>query len=394
MKKYILSFFLFLISFLFIPNVLAKETVRIYLFHSDTCPHCAQEKELLKSLEKKYDYIEVYQYEVGDIESQNLIAQVFDALDYKTTSVPFTVIGSKYFTGYNTNVGFQIEDAIRYYGNFKHKDVVGEILGIVPPFVGEENPNGELTGNIEVPILGEVDPKAVSLPILAVILGFIDGLNPCAMWILIFLISIMLGMHNRKKMWILGLTFLGTSALVYLLFMVAWLNIALKMNQIVWLRMLIALIALIAGVINVNSYLKTTDDGCTVTDDKKRKKIMESIRKFTSEKSFILAILGIMSLAFLVNLLELACSAGLPLLFTQVLSLNQLSTIQYGFYIFLYIFFFLIDDLVIFMIAMFTLKVTGISTKYTKWSHLIGGIIMIIIAALMILKPEWLMFNF
>lgn len=101
-----------------------------------------------------------------------------------------------------------------------------------------------------------------------------------------------------------------------------------------------------------------------------------------------------MGLAFIVNLIELACSAGLPLLFTQILAINDLSKFMYALNIGIYIFFFLIDDLIIFIIAMITFKVTGISTKYTKYSHLIGGIIMLLISILMIFKPEWLMFNF
>ena len=397
MKKYIFSFLLFLAVLILPSKVLAKETVRLYLFYLDTCPHCAQEKELLKDLEKKYNNLEIYLYECSEIISENslLYDKVSTQLDIeKKGSYPLTVIGSKYFIGYNDNVGYQIEDTIRYYSNFHHKDIVGEILEIVPIFEGEENPEGELTGNIKVPLLGEVDPKKVSIPLLAIIIGFIDGFNPCAMWVLIFLISIMLTMKNRKKMWILGLTFLGTSAFVYFLFMVAWLNIAIKMKEVAILRMIIALIALIAGTINLNNFFKTEESGCTVTDNKKRRKIMEKIRKFTSEKSLILAIIGMMGLAFTVNLIELACSAGLPLLFTQVLALNQLSTFSYYLYIFIYIFFFLIDDLIVYITAMITFKVTGISTKYTKYSHLIGGIIMIIIAALMILKPEWIMFNF
>jgi len=116
--------------------------------------------------------------------------------------------------------------------------------------------------------------------------------------------------------------------------------------------------------------------------------------QYASEKYFFLAILGIMGLAFMVNLIELACSAGLPLLFTQILAINNLSTFMYGLNIFIYILFFLFDDLIIFTIAMITFKVTGISTKYTKYSHLIGGIIMLLIAILMIFKPDWLMFNF
>lgn len=392
MKKILISLALLLLIIPF--KISAKEQVRLYLFYSDTCPHCASEELLLEDLQKKYDNLIVYKYEVSSTESSELMKKALKELNYSTSRVPFTVIGSKYFSGYNVNVGYQIEDMIKYYSNFSHKDVVGEILGIVEPFVGEENPNQSLSDNIKLPLLGEINPKSISIPLVAVVLGLIDGFNPCAMWVLIFLITILIGMNDRKKMWILGIIFLLTSAIVYLLFMVAWLNIALKMNQIRWLQLLIATIALTAGTVNINNYFKTQDDGCNVVEAKKRKKIFEKIKTFTGQKSFIVAILGIMGLAFTVNLIELACSAGLPLLFTQILAINNLSKLMYAINILIYIFFFLLDDMIVFIIAMITLKVTGISTKYTKYSHLIGGIIMLIIAALMIFKPEWLMFNF
>ena len=169
--------------------------------------------------------------------------------------------------------------------------------------------------------------------------------------------------------------------------------------------MIIAGVALIAGVINIYNYLKSLkkDDGCTVTNKESRKKIINKIKKIVvleeaSENkkrfAFLLAVLGIMALAISVNVIELACSAGLPLVFTQILAMNEVSTLARIIYIALYILCFMLDDIIIFTIAMITFKVTGISTKYTKYSHLIGGLIMLLIGLLMIFKPSWIMFNF
>jgi len=248
---------------------------------------------------------------------------------------------------------------------------------------------------VDVPIFGKVNVKNVSLMSAAVVIGFVDGFNPCAMWVLLFLISVLIGMKDRKRMWALGLTFLVTSALVYMLIMLSFVNIAVKITMITWVRNIIAIIAIIGAIVNFRSYLKTKDEsGCEVVDDKKRKKMFSKIRKFTSEKSFLLALVGVIGLAISVNLVELACSAGLPLVFTELLALNDTSSLMRFLYTLLYIVFFLIDDLIIFFIAMFTMKVTGISTKYNKYSHLLGGIIMFVIGVLLIIKPEWLMFNF
>ena len=215
------------------------------------------------------------------------------------------------------------------------------------------------------------------------------------MWILLFLITMLINLKDRRRMWILGFTFIISSALVYLLFMLAYLQVASAIIQ-TWFKYIIALIALVGGIINLRSYFKSRkkDVGCDVTDAKKRRKIIDKIKKILAEKSFIFAFFGIIFLAFSVNLIELACSAGLPVMFTNIIAMNNVSAPLTALYFFLYLLFFMIDDIIVFSIAMITFKVTGISNKYSKYSHLIGGIIMIIIGLLMAFKTEWLMFNF
>lgn len=392
-----------LLLLLLIPTLVSAKEVNLYLFHGDGCPHCAKEREYLKEIEKEYDDVNIHLYEVWyDTDNQELMAKVKKELNSSTNYVPLTIIGDKYTVGFNDNTKLMIKNNIEKCLKEDCEDVVGNVLAgktanetTIKKEVNEPKKDKEDSIK-DLPILGKVDVKKVSLPIMSAVIGLVDGFNPCAMWVLIFLISMLLGTKDRKKMWILGLTFLFTSAFIYLLFMVAWLNVAIKMNTVIWLRIAIAIIAIIAAFINLKSFYKSLkkDTGCEVVDSKKRKNIIEKIKKFTLEKSLILGLLGVMTLAVSVNFIELACSAGLPLLFTQILALNNLSKLSYMIYILIYIFFFLIDDIIVFVIAMFTLKITGISNKYSKYSHLIGGIIMLLIGLLMIIKPEWLMLNF
>lgn len=399
MKK-IIIYLSIIFSLLFIPNVVSAEEVNLYLFHSQDCSHCAAERKWLESIKDKYSYLNVHEYEVTrNKENSELHEKVKERLSSTSKYVPFTVIGEKYWIGWNENNKDKIIEAIENYDHTK-RDIVYEVINNIPgenvnTETGEEV--NEEDASFTVPVLGKIDAKKVSLPMLAIIVGFVDGFNPCAMWVLIFLISMLMGMKNKKRMWTLGLTFLVSSALVYLLFMIAWLNIAVSLNEIMWVRILIAGVALIGSFVNLKSFyksIKEKNSGCEVVDNNKRKKLMSRIKRFTGEKSLILALIGVIALAFSVNLIELACSAGLPLIFTQILALNNLGTIEYMLYILIYILFFLLDDIIVFVIAMKTLEITGISTKYTKYSHLIGGLIMLVIGLLMIFKPSWLMFNF
>ena len=396
-----------------ISNVNAVEKdnlVNIYVFYSDSCPHCAAERELFEEIKDDYDNIAIYEYEVTKSDSNlDLMLKVAELMDTKVTGVPFTIVADKIYKGFNHDTSkSKILGTIDYYSKHAYQDVVGEYLGnvelpsydIVEDSVQENDETFEEYinnyGNHVVSFLGfKLETKNLALPLVSILIGLIDGFNPCAMWVLLFLISMLIGMKNKKRMWSLGITFLVTSAFIYLLFMVAWLNVATFLTSVNWIRILLGLVALGGGCINLYGYFKNCKtEGCTVVNDKKRNKIFDRIRKFTQEKNFFLALVGVMALAISVNIVELACSAGLPVMFIEILSMNNLSIVEEILYIVLYMLFFLMDDLVVFFIAMRTMQLTGFSTKYGKLSKIIGGILLLLIGLLLIFKPEWLMFNF
>lgn len=402
MKKIISFIIIFL--FIFPLGVFAEDRdITLYLYFGDGCPHCEAEMKYLNKIEKKYPNLKIVKKEVWYDENNSLeLQKINEIFSIDSIGVPTNLIGETIIRGYSEGTGNKIERAIKYYSNTDN-EYIDAVDGIIndnytyeekeKSFAEEEKKlDGEVT--VDVPVAGNINLKNVSLTTAAVIIGLIDGFNPCAMWVLLFLISILIGMKNKKRMWALGIAFLVTSALVYMCIMLAWISIAVKITTIIWIRNIIAIVALIGGIINLRSFFTHQDSGCEVVDDKKRKTIFKKIKKFTNEKSFLLALIGVIGLAISVNMVELACSAGLPLVFTELLAINNVNLFMKIMYTILYIIFFLIDDLIVFFIAMFTMKITGISTKYNKYSHLLGGIVMFIIGILLIFKPEWLMFNF
>ena len=395
-----------LFSFCNVVNAVSeKNLVNIYLFHSYTCKHCKEEIKLLDELEKEYDNIKVYKYEVNENENGELLKNISEIMGSKVTGTPYTIIGNKVFSGYDyENSKGRFKGAIEYYSKYGYEDKVGEYISSIPlpsyevkdtdPDVDEYISN-YISYKVELPLIGEVKLKNLTLPLITVVIGLADGFNPCAMWVLLFLISMLIGMKDKKRMWILGSTFLLISALIYLIFMMSWLNLANLLISVVWVRVIIAVVSLVGGFINLRGYIKHRKvSGCDVVDDKKRNRIITRIKKFTTEKNFWLAILGVIVLAISVNVVELACSAGLPVMFIEILSLNNLTAIEEIIYIVLYMLFFLLDDFVVFVIAMTTLSLTGVSSKYGNLSKLIGGILMLLIGLLLMFKPEWIMFNF
>ncbi len=403
MKIWQKSFFLFtvLALVLFWPLKSWASQATLYFFYGDGCPHCAAEEDFLERLKTQGYSFEVKAFEVWyNQENRDLLSRVAGQLKIPAPGVPFNVIGSKVIIGYlnDETSGAELKAALDYCLTNSCADVVApeiEELFIAP--AKTDNGQAALANTLEkitLPVFGQLELKSVSLPLITAMIGLLDGFNPCAMWVLIFLISLLLGMQNKKRMWILGATFIIASGAVYFIFMAAWLNLLLFIGLIVWVRLIIALVALISGGFNLREYWQNKTGACkVVAGSEKKRKIFDRLKQITRNKSFLLAFGGIIILAFAVNLVELLCSAGFPAVYTQILSLNKLSAFGYYGYLALYIFFFILDDLLVFIIAMLTLKSVALSGQYARTSNLIGGILMLILGILLIFKPGWLMFG-
>ncbi len=357
-----------------ITGIKAEDKVDIYFFYSDTCPHCHKEMEYLKEInDGKYkNKINITYYEISEDGVIDMLGKVKNIFSVKSNGVPFTIVEDEYLLGFSDSLSSRLDYMID-----SHLD---------------SSTNNGKTYNI--PIVGEVNAKDASLSLIAVILGFIDGFNPCAMWILLLLINMSLSVNKRKKMIIVGFTFIFTSGLVYFLSMLG-IGIFIDMAMVSIIRDIIAVVAIGLGIYNLYVFYKTRKDkGCHVVKDKKRKSIIAKITNILDSKGFLLGVFGTIALAISVNLVELACSLGFPTIFLELLSINKVAFVSKILYLLLYILFYLIDDIVIFLIAVFTLKSKGISTKYNKFVNLVGGILMILMGLLLIFKPEWIMFNF
>ncbi len=358
-----------------------ENKVNIYFFHGDGCPHCANEERFLKELEKEYgEYYNLYTYETWyNSDNLQLMKKVKDYLGSKVDEgVPYTVIGDQAYSGYNDSTGVKIEGKIKEYFGLISED---EALA------------NKYKDNI--PLLGEIDKRDVSIGLVAIVLGFIDGFNPCAMWVLLFLINMLIGMNDKRKMLIIGCVFLFTSAFMYFLFMLGISNI-LSFIETRYMRAIIGVVALIVGSYNIYRFFKERgkDEGCHVVDEKKRKKIFTRIKKFTTEKNMFIALSGVVVLAISVNLVELACSSAFPATFAEILAVNEIDGIGKVIYLLIYTLFYMIDDLIVFIIAVSTLQLSTTSSKYGKYSSVVGGVIMLLVGLLLIFKPEWIMLNF
>ena len=326
-------------------------------------------------------------------DNRELFGKVGQELRANVSGVPFTVVGERYFIGWlaEDSTGAAIAKRSRRRGAPGAPDVVAGLRGrpanLIPP------EKRAIPEKLPLPFVGEIEIKYLSLGLVTLIIGLLDGFNPCAMWVLVFLINLLLGMEDRRKMWILGGTFIAASGLIYFLFMTAWLNFLVFVGFIVWVRIAIGGVALLAGFYNLREYLTNRAGVCKLESGEGRRRRLEKIKEAVHGQKFWLALGGIILLAIAVNLVELICSAGFPVIYLQILSLNKLPFWQYYLYMVLYIVMYMLDDMIIFVAAMITLQLLGVGTKYKQASNLIGGILMLILGILLIFRPQALMFG-
>jgi hypothetical protein len=355
-------------------NIKNDEKVNIYLFYSKICPHCQKEEKYFETLKEKYqDKINIYTYEVTENKTNNeIMKSLKKELKENSQGVPFTIIGSKTFLGYDESLNERIENTIESY----------------------LDENTKTNNTYTIPILGKIEAKNASIILIAIILGFIDGFNPCAMWILLLLINMCISIKDKKKMLIVCLTFIITSGIIYFLSMLG-IGFILDLTTISYIRNIIAILAIILGIYNLYTYLKTRKQtGCHVVKKEKRKTIITKINNILNNKNTLLMFGGTIILATSVSLVEMACSLGFPTIFLELLSINNIHSFLKVAYLLIYILFYLIDDIVVLFLSIKAFETKGISTKYNKYVHLIGGLIMILMGVLLIFKPEWIMFNF
>lgn len=388
--------------FLFsVPPVFAGQAT-VYFFWSATCPHCAKEKVFLEKLDRKYEDITVKKYEISTSRTN---AELFEAvgalLNADVSGVPFTVVGSTYVRGYfdDDTTGRAIEEAALAAVTSGGPDVVAGLLDTdtdstpAPAPARATSGSAVLPETIRIPVVGNVRLQDLSLPVLTVVVALLDGFNPCAMWTLLFLISLLLGMKDRMRMWILGSAFIFTSGLIYFVFLSAWLNVFLFLGFVSRVRIIIGFVAVAAGVYYLRDYITNKEGACAVIGTTKRQRVFERLREVALLPNMLIALSGIILLAIAVNMVELVCSAGLPAIYTSILSLAKLPAWQYYLYLAAYIIIFMLDDLFVFAAAMLTLKAVGLESKYARASHLIGGILMFILGLLLLFRPELLMFG-
>lgn len=354
------------------------EGYEVHFFSVTGCPHCADQRAFNERLANAYPLIQILEHDAATPQGRTLLDQMLEEREIVyEPGFPITIFGNQVFGDWESEEtsGRAIEEALQQC-----------LAGNCPPPTGKE----PAEDGIVLPIVGKLVLSEYSLPVLAVILGIVDGFNPCALWVLLYLISLVMTLRDRRRIWLIVGSFVLASGVLYFLFMTAWLNVFLFIGYIRPVTVIIGLVALGGGILQIRELIKTKGEiVCEVTSEESREKTMAKMQRIVSSPITLGTIVGIIALAFAVNAIEFVCSAAIPAVFTQVLSLAGLTTFQYYGYILLYVFFFMLNNLVIFGAAAFALT-SNLGVRYAKYARPIGAAILIILGALLLFAPDLL----
>lgn len=365
-----------------IPEETGK--VVLYFFWGDGCPHCAKEKKYLDIIKRKYPQLEVKSYEVWHNRTNALFfSRMTEAAGIKSTGVPVTFINTEIFSGFNDRISQEIESSIQYCIRNKNACVEPSEKSRAPLPL-------EKRQIIKVPFLGDLDLSAISLPVITFILGGLDSFNPCAFFVLFFLLSLLIHAKSRKRMLLIGGIFVFFSGFIYFIFMAAWLNLFMITGQLIIITVIAGITALIVALINIKDFFLFSKGVSLSIPEDAKPKLFERMRNLLKSTSISSMIMGTMVLAIAANSYELLCTAGFPMVFTRILTLQNLTTGQYYLYLILYNCIYVIPLAVIVVIFTVTLG----SRKLSEWQgrklKLLSGLMMFFLGLILLINPALL----
>ena len=387
-----------------------SKKVKIEYFGRKDCKNCANLEKFLKELSAKRDDFEYVEHKIDKSREEKAF---FDETTSKLKLVkgtPIIYIDGHIIQGFNTadTTGKEIENLIN---SAKAKDKIFTLKEYLESGqAGNVSSNGAVcTGDtvcevpgltkgaenqvlVNIPIINKtVDLTNYSLFTMSLILGTIDGFNPCAMWVLVLFLTALIAVGNKVKMFRVAGLFIFAEAAMYFFILNAWIYAWDFVGLDKWVTPLVGIIGIAGGIFFIRNYLKKGDTlECEVTDFEQRAKISKKIKDIANKPFTLLTALAIIGLALSVNVIEFACSVGIPQTYTKILQINEVPFWTRQFYTFIYIIGYMIDDIIVFGFALMSVNKLQLTTKYSKWVNLFGGILMIILGLIMLIKPSLL----
>lgn len=355
-------------------NIAEKQVLDVFV--RDGCPHCTEAKKFLPRLAKQYPQLHIVMHSIDHSPSaRKELIEHSKKVGVWPPGVPTFIFADKVHVGFNSA-----------------EQTGPKLIALINEEVASKKDSSTQTPQtgIESEVLGNISIDRFGLPLFTFAIGLLDGFNPCAMWVLLFLLSLLVHLNDRKRMMIIAGTFVLVSGLVYYLFIAAWLNLFMFIGVSITLMRILGGVALLIASINIKEFFSEKATFSLSIPETAKPGLYSRMRKIISAHSLRLSVLGVIVLAILVNFIELLCTAGFPALYIGVLTQQELSTPLYYGYIGLYIFGYILDDTIMVTLAVMALSSQKLSISAGQRLKLLSGSVMFILGLVMLLRPSWL----
>jgi glutaredoxin len=358
--------------------------VNLYVFWSATCPHCHRALRFLGALEEQLPWLDVRALEVSEPENAELYVTLAGQLGTEARYVPAFFYCGRSFEGYQGD--HTTGDFLRESLEACHAELLAQ-RGADAEVTDDQSAAPEPVP-IDLPLIGRLDPSALSLPVLTLVLAGLDAFNPCAFFVLLFLLSLMVHVRSRARMALVGGVFVLCSGLVYFGFMAAWLNLFLLVGYLPLVTSGAGLLAVFIGAINIKDFVWFRKGLSLSIPERARPTLYQRTRALVGAASLPAMLAGTVMLALAANAYELLCTAGFPLVFTRVLTLAELATPAYYGYLALYNAVYVLPLLAIVTAFVVTLGARRLTEAEGRILKLLSGLMMMGLGLVLLLAPQ------
>ena len=338
------------------------------VFVREGCPHCAQAELYLADLGRELPSLRiVYRHVDRDAAARDDLIRVSRAAGAWPPGVPSFVFDGRVMVGFD--------------------DAAGSGPAVRALIAGAAAPDEQ----VETALFGTLSASRLGLPLFTLAIGLLDGFNPCAMWVLLFLLSLLVRLNDRRRMALVAGTFVLVSGAVYYAFMAAWLNVFLAVGMSDLVRITLAAVALLIGAVNVKDFFAWGSGVSLSIPQSAKPGLYARMRAVMQADALPASLAAVAVLAVLVNFIELLCTAGLPAIYTAVLTQQAVSAAAHYAYLGLYIVGYIADDTLMVATAVIALGSRKLTERAGRLLKLISGALMVMLGAVMLLRPQWLM---
>jgi glutaredoxin len=361
------------------PRTGPPQVPDIEVFVQAGCPHCARAKEFLADLRRERPDLSVVERDVSSDPAARLrLLELATARGVQQLGVPAFYLRGVLLIGFadSQTTGRAIRTLL-------------VAAGRPPPPHGETGFTPVTPDVIDTPVLGRLSASKLGLPAFTLLVGLVDGFNPCAMWALLYILSLLVNLQSRTRMLAIGGTFVLVAGVLYYAFMAAWLEFFLLVGFSRFIQAGLGTLAVFVGAVNLKDFVAFRRGLSLSIPEAAKQPLYARMRRVLTAENLMGALGAVAVLSTLVNLVELLCTAGLPAVYTQILSSRQLPRWSYHAYLGLYTAAYVLDDSLVLGIATVTLSRRKLQERGGRWLKLLSGTVMLILGAALLFRPEW-----